>query len=643
MKKETENFKTEVSELLQLIIHSLYSHPEIFLRELISNSSDALDKLKIEALQDNSLLTPGYKPEIRINTDKENRTLSIKDNGIGMSFEELKENLGTIARSGTKEFIRLQKELKENPELIGQFGVGFYSAFMVADSVTVETQKAGAKEAFRWTSNGKDSYSIEEIPTQENSGTTVTLHLTEKDEEKDLPDFTEEWTIRSTVKKHSDFIAYPITMEVQREKTLEGQEGEEGAKRTETVLEVITLNSQQALWLKTSDAVTDEEYNEFYRNLTNDHSEPRQRIHFRGEGTVEFSSLLFVPKDRPWNYNYDSAEYGLQLYVKRVQIMSDCEELLPPYLRFIRGVVDSSDLPLNVSREILQHDRQISQIRKVLTGRVLKNLAELKKDDQKSYLEFWKSFGATLKEGLVREPERKDKILPLCLFDTLMSDTPLSLEQYLEKKPLEQEAIYYLIGDSLSQLKASPLLERLKEKGYDVLLLSDPVDSFIEASLDKYEEVEFISASSDDLKIDSDTEKVAREEERKEAEQQLSGLLEVVKTTLKDEIKSVQLSDRLSKSAACLVNEPGGAHNAHMEQIYRSMGQEPPKPGRILELNPKHPLLNTMKSLPDGEKEEWAKLLFDQASIAEGEPVRDPEAFAERMTNVMLRAGLSGR
>lgn len=632
MEKTNEHFKTEVNQLLQMIIHSLYSHPEIFLRELISNASDALDKLKLAALTDGSLLPAGYEPVIRLKADSEKRTLQIIDNGIGMTFDEVRENIGTIARSGTKEFMKLQAELKQNPELIGQFGVGFYSAFMVADTIVLETRKAGSTKGVRWESTGQEGYSIEEIE-KDGVGTIITLHLKEiaKSEEDDaLQDFTEEWVLRSTVKKHSDFISYPIKMEVSRP----AKDGAEG----ERTLEDVTLNSQKALWLKATNEVTPEEYREFYQQLSHDYKEPLKTIHFRGEGTVEFSSLLYIPGVRPYNYDYEGSTRGLRLYVKRVQIMDDCEQLLPRNLRFVRGIVDSSDLPLNVSREILQHDRQITQIRKSIIKRVLRGLGELKDQDRPEFLKFWNNFGSTFKEGLVREPNTTDQLLPLCLWNSTRGNELRTLDEYIADMPEGQPAIYFMSGDSLVHISNSPLLERVKEKGYEVLLLADKVDAFIAPHLDSYKEKKFQSVSAADIDIDSEEEKERKEQEKSVAGERLAPVLSVIKDTLKVQVKDVVLSSRLSSSPACLVSDQDSHAMEQMEQLYRQMGQEPPKNERTLEVNPKHPVIEKMVTLSRDKQELWSELLFDQSLIAEGSKVPDPTRFSQLLSELMMDA-----
>jgi molecular chaperone HtpG len=636
MEKTNEPFKTEVHQILQMIIHSLYSHPEIFLRELISNASDALDKLKLAALVDSSLLPTGYEPEIRLKADSQARTLQIIDNGIGMTEEEVRENIGTIAHSGTKEFLKLQADLKQNPELIGQFGVGFYSAFMVADSITLETRRAGQEQAVRWESTGQESYSLEET-TKESIGTTITLHLKKLTEVKDagaedddtLADFTQEWVLRSTVKKHSDFISHPIKMEVSRTT----QEGE----TAEVTVEDVTLNSQKALWLKPANEVTTEEYRDFYQQLSHDYLEPVKTIHFRGEGTVEFSALLYIPASRPYNFDYEDSAKGLRLYVKRVQIVEDCEQLLPRNLRFVRGIVDSSDLPLNVSREILQHDRQITQIRKMIVRRVLKALGELKEQDYPTFLKFWGNFGTTFKEGIVREPATMDQLLPLCLWHSTNSQQELTtLDDYVAKMPADQPAIYFMTGDSLVHISNSPLLERVKEKGYEVLLLVDPVDAFIAPQLKTYKEKKFQSVSAADIDIDSPEEKERKEEEKTAASERLAPVISVIKDTLKSQVKDVVLSSRLSSSPACLVSDQDSNAMEQMEQLYRQLGKEPPKNERTLELNPSHVVIEKMATLPKEKQELWSELLFDQSLIAEGSKVPDPLRFSKLLSELMI-------
>jgi molecular chaperone HtpG len=628
----TETFQTEVKELLQLIIHSLYSHPEIFLRELISNASDAIDKLKLEALTNGALMQDGFEPTIAIDVDSDARTLTISDNGIGMSEAEVLQYLGTIAHSGTKQFLAKRKEIEENPSLIGQFGVGFYSAFMVADKVVVTSRRAGENSAVRWESDGQGQFHIEPAD-KDAAGTSVKLFLKPVDsaEEGSLPDFTEEWTLRDVVKKHSDFIAYPITMEIERNKPVSEDEPE----KTELVKETATLNSQKALWLKAPEEISDEEYKEFYSHLTHDYQAPLSRIHFRAEGTQEFTSLLFIPGIRPWNYDYDGFEVGLSLYVQRVLIKSHCEELIPAYLRFVKGIVDSADLSLNVSREMLQQDRQVAQIRKSLTGKIMRWLKDNLKDSREDYEKFWGCFGATLKEGLVREPQQKDKLLPLFLFKSNKQDELCTVDEYIDRMAEGQPAIYFIVSDTIEHARRSPYLEQLTEKGYEVLLLTDPIDEFLSDKFGKYKDFEFQSITVADLKLDDDDTKEQKEEARKKAAEEYASLMSCMQGQLAEEIKEVRISSRLKNTPVCLVDEMANA--GYMDQLYRQMGQEPPKVKRILEINPDHALVKAMAGCTEEVQKDWASLLYQQALLNEGSSLQDPLAFTSAMTELMMK------
>ena len=461
MAKTTQNFSAEIKELLDLMIHSLYSHKEIFLRELISNASDAIDKAKFQSLTQADLLPTGHDFHIRLEPNAEARTLIISDNGIGMSSEEVVEFIGTIARSGTKRFAKINEAIKTSPELIGQFGVGFYSSFMVAEKVVVHTQKAGTDTGTLWESTGDGSYSMDQVPRPEGMGTSVILTLKTFAKEEDVKDFTDPWVLKSLVKKYSDFISHPIKMK--------------GSEKPEDE----TLNSQKALWLKPAVEVTQDEYKDFYQHLTNDWNDILKTIHYKAEGTMEFSSVLFIPSKKPWNYNYKESTWGLSLYVKRVFIMGDCQDLLPSYLRFVKGMVDSSDLSLNVSREILQKDRQVTQIRKNITNKIFSSLKDLLQNDRVQFENFWSEFGPTLKEGIPTDSTQKDKLQDLLLFHSTQSDRMTTLEEYVSRMPAEQKDIYFITGDDLSQLNQSPYLEKLKEKNFEVLLLVDHIDEWV--------------------------------------------------------------------------------------------------------------------------------------------------------------------
>lgn len=635
MAKETNQFQTEVSELLQLMIHSLYSNREIFLRELVSNASDAIDKYKFQALTDNSFATKAEDFEIRLHTNSKEKSLTITDNGIGMSREEVIQNIGTIAHSGTKDFLNKAKELKQNPELIGQFGVGFYSAFMIADRVVLHTQKAGESTGTIWESNGTSDYTLEEKPREQGHGTSITLYLKTFDKDEEVADFTEEWTLRSTIKKYSDFIAYPIRMKVMREEPELDKDGKPIEGKTKSVVTDEVLNSQKALWLRPTSEVKPEEYKEFYKHLTHDWQEPQETIHFKAEGTMEYSALVYIPGERPFNYNYRDTKYGLNLYVKRVFIMDDCEELLPAYLRFVRGLVDSNDLSLNVSREILQKDKQVSGIKKSLANKVLRTLGDLMKKDRAGYEKFWQNFGATLKEGVPMDMSNQEKLLDLLLVKTAAKESLVSLEEYVAAMPAAQKAIYFITGDDAEQLKNSPYLERVRAKGYDVLLLTDTVDEWVVNSTSKYKEKEFQSITAKDLDIDTDEEKKAKEVEKKAVEGELKPLMTTFEEQLKEEIESVQISDRLTESPVCLVAT--GA-SPQMERIMEAMGQAAPKAKRVLEINPKHPIFKRMQAAPKDTQKLWAEILYNQALLNEGSRIKDPMAYTKKISDLMLSA-----
>jgi molecular chaperone HtpG len=619
-------FKAEVNKILDLVIHSLYSHKEIFLRELISNASDAIDKARYLALTDTAINPEGSEWQIELIPDEQAGTLTVRDNGVGLTRDEAAEALGTIAHSGTKEFLKLleSREVKENPELIGQFGVGFYSAFMVADKVTVLTLRAGAPadQAIRWESEADGTYTIDDA-VKESRGTDVVLHLKEEAKE-----YLKEWEIRQVVKQYSDFIEYPVKMEVTRSKP-----DPEDKEKTVEETEVETLNSQKAIWLKDRSEISEEEYHEFYRHISHDFTEPAKTIHYRAEGTTEFSALLYIPKQRPFDIYYQDYKIGPTLYVRRVQIMDHCEAMLPPYLRFVKGVVESSDLPLNVSREILQDNRTVNVIRKNITKKVLDTLAEMKKDEPEAYDAFYGQFGRILKEGIHHDFERKDAIAELVLFESTKTEPgkKITLAEYVARMPEGQKAIYYMTGPDRASAESSPYLEVFKEKGYEVLLATDDIDDIIISSLGSYQEKEFQSAIKGDLDL-GDTRK---EEKQKE----YGDLLALMQEQLKDLVSAVRVSGRLKDSAVCLV---AGEHDLdpQMEKMFRAMGQEVPKGQRALEVNPDHPLIARMQTLfaADAKSErlkEYVDLLYDQALLLEGDRPRNPVAFARAMSKLM--------
>ncbi|MEY4616611.1 MAG: hypothetical protein RJB66_1571 [Pseudomonadota bacterium] len=612
--KQTQAFQAEIKQLLDLMIHSLYSHKEIFLRELISNASDACDKRKFMSLTDESLLPGGTELEIQLEIDKENKLLRIIDNGVGMTLEEATKNLGTIAHSGTKELLKHVQEAKERPELIGQFGVGFYSAFMVADRVTVHTQKVGTNDGILWESTGDGTFTTDQIPRPFGAGTTITLHLKAVDaNEEDTQDFTAEWTLKGLIKRYSDFIRYPIKMK-----------NDKG--------EFETLNSQKALWLKSPSEINEEEYKEFYQQISHDWQAPIKTIHYKAEGTMEFHSMLFIPSKQPWNYYSRDWEHGLNLYVKRVFIMNDCKDLLPPYLRFVRGLVDSSDLSLNVSREMLQQDRQVGAIRKSLTTKVLNTLKDWLQKNRAEYETFWAEFGPTIKEGIPNDPSTKEKIQDLLLFRTTANDQWITLDEYVQQKPEDQKAIYFLAGESIDQLKASPYLEKLKKKGYNVLLCVDPVDEWVTKTMSQYKEIKLQSVTEENLDLSTEEEK----QEFKDLEGRFEPLVKNIKTYLEQQVKDVRLTDRLTDTPACLVSS-SDAMSAHMEQLLAKMGKEGlGLSKRILEVNPKHPLIERMLVCKDDTQKQWAEILYNQALLFEGSPLPEPLKFAQSINELML-------
>ncbi|HDP36219.1 MAG TPA: molecular chaperone HtpG [Candidatus Hydrogenedentes bacterium] len=646
---ETFEFRTEAKQVLDLMIHSVYSNKDIFLRELISNSSDALDKRRFEAVK-NPDLASAAPPEIWIAVDKEKSALSVADNGIGMSRDEVKEFIGTIAKSGAQEFLKLlraQKGQTDIPELIGQFGVGFYSTFMVADRVELVTRRAGEATATRWESAGDGQYTISDAERDE-AGTTVTLHLKSPDEEDGLKDYTQEYEIRAIVKRYSDFVAYPIRMNVERTEIDRDEEGKPLPDAQERkVVKAEQLNSMKALWLRDKEEVSEEEYNEFYKHISHDWNNPLLRIQAKMEGTLEYRLLLYIPEKAPFDMMMpqDMRKHGLHLYIKRVFIMDDCTELLPDYLRFVRGVVDSEDLPLNISREMLQENRQVQRMSKGLVGKILAALKEMSEKEPEKYKTFWQEFGRTLKEGVFQDPENKDAILELMRVNTTTSgDDAVSLAAYVERMPAGQDAIYYITGESQARLLASPHLEAFRDRGYEVLLLSDPVDEVWTQYVSEYKEkpLKAIGKGEVDLGASSETEKEQAEKERAEQSKEYAALLDAFKSALDEYVKEVRLSGRLTESPACLVLDEHDV-SPQLEKMLRMMGQDVPTTKRILELNPKHPLIEKLKTLHEKDSaadmlKPYAELLYGQALLAEGGQTPDPAALSKHLAGVMLKA-----
>jgi molecular chaperone HtpG len=621
MPAETLEFKAELKQLLHLITHSLYSDREIFLRELISNASDAVNKVRFDALANADQLEGNTDWKIKITPDAAANTLTVSDNGIGMTRQEVIDHLGTVAQSGTKAFLEAAKRAGrtgESPGLIGQFGVGFYSAFMVADRVTVVTRGPGAPaDGTRWESDGQGAFTVEpaEKPAR---GTDVILHL--KDDAKE---FLDPWKLRSLVKKFSDFIEHPVVMDVEKEA--------DGKKETTEE----TLNRRKAIWLRNKSEVKPEEYEEFYKQISHDAEAPAATIHYAAEGKTEFKVLAFVPAHKPFSFEWEEPTAGLKLYVQRVLIMDRCEQLLPFYLRFVKGVVDSSDLPLNVSREILQQNPLLDVIQKSVVKNVLDTLAGMKNVEFDKYLAFYQGLGSVLKEGLTRDWANREKIADLLLFESANTEPGkyTTLAEYVEKMPADQKEIHYLIGDSVGQLRRSPYLEAFTARGQDVLLLTDPVDEFALPQLGEYKGKRLQAADRGDATAgDADI--------PAEVKEKFAGLVSAFKEKL-PEVADVRLSRRLTESAACLVAD-GAAMTAHMERLMERFGKGEGKSRRVLELNPNNPAVEAVRGLQtknpaDPRVESYARLLYEQAVIAEGSKVDDPGAFARRVNDLIAR------
>ncbi|MFZ0726001.1 MAG: molecular chaperone HtpG [Desulfobacterales bacterium] len=637
-KKETHQFKTEVQQLLNLIINSLYSNKEIFLRELISNASDAIDRLRFKAQLEPDILGHDTDFKIKIVADGIKETLTVSDNGIGMSYEEVLDNIGTIARSGTAGFMETIAHLNDknvvSPELIGQFGVGFYSAFIVAKRVTLISRAAGSETATRWSSTGDGTFTIEEA-TREGRGTTVILDLKKK--EKDEPDFTDQWTIRQIVKRHSDFVNYPIVMDVEREEPIPEKEqikddaGKPLGKTTRTVKREETFNTMKAIWTRDKKEVSAEEYEEFYKHISHDWNAPLTHLHLKFEGTTEYDALLYIPSQAPFDLFNPDMKHGVHLYCKRIFIMDNCRELVPEYFRFMRGVVDAPDLNLNVSREILQQDRLVRNIRRNLVKKIFEHLEEMAPE---TYATFWNQFGPVLKSGIYTDPENRSKIADLARYrSTRSKDGLISLKEYVARMQNGQKEIYYLTGDNLTALIDSPLLERLKEKEYEVLLMSDPVDEWVVQALTEYDGKPLKSAEKGDIDLPG----VAAD--KRDAYAPLFGF---IKSKLQDKIKDVRPSTRLKDSLACLSGESHDP-SAYMEKILKAAGQPAPESKRVLELNPDHPALENFRKIHASDPEnpalaDYSELLLDAAVIGEGGKPENPAHFSKLLGELMAQA-----
>ena len=625
MAEEKMEFQAEVSKVLGLVINSLYSNKEIFLRELISNASDACDKLRYLSLTDQQLAKGLAEFSINITTVKKDRTITIADNGIGMNNADLVENLGTVARSGTTAFLEsLSGDEKKDSALIGQFGVGFYASFSVAEKVEVLTRKAGEKQAWLWTSDGKSSYSIAEAERND-PGTSVTVYLKKEDK-----DYIEEARIRNIVRTYSDHISIPIM--------LAGKEGD------------TQINTGSAIWTRQKKDITDEQYKEFYHHVGNVYDEPWLTLHNRAEGKIEYTNLMFIPSSKPYDLMNPDRKNRLQLYVKRVFITDDCDDLMPAYLRFVRGIVDSEDLPLNVSREMLQHNVVVKRIRSALIRRVFNELKKKAEKDPEEFSKFWANFGAVLKEGLYEDHENRDKILEIVRFNSTASDKLISLAEYVERMKKGQTEIYYISGEGLDLVKASPQLEGFKARGIEVLLMTDPVDEFWLPMVGQFDEKPFTSATSGSVdlskikNVKDKKENDDKNEAKKADDASVAKLILALKESLGETVKDVCSSDRLTDSAVCLVAGEGDM-DLHLERMLKMQGQmEVPTAARVLEINPAHPLIIKMSEVVNKPAKktalnDMALLLFDQARIIEGEPVSDPAAFSQRL-NSILEQGL---
>ncbi|QMU72463.1 molecular chaperone HtpG [Streptacidiphilus sp. P02-A3a] len=635
MPTETFEFQVEARQLLQMMIHSIYSNKDVFLRELVSNASDALDKLRLESLRDDTLGADVSDLHIDLEADPGARTLTIRDNGIGMSHDEVVKLIGTIANSGTAQFLKDLKEARGNGDaegLIGQFGVGFYSSFMVADEVTLLTRRAGETEGTRWTSSGEGTYTVETVDDAP-QGTAVTLKLKPVDDEDKLYDYTSRWKLREIVKRYSDFITWPIRMAAE---PVTGEDGNTEIPAPETV------NSMKALWARSRDEVTEDEYHELYKHISHDWTDPLETIRMQAEGAFEYQALLFIPARAPQDLYTRGHKRGVQLYVKRVFIMDDCEALLPEYLRFVKGVVDAQDLSLNVSREILQQDRQIQLMHRRLTKKVLSSIKDMMAAHPERYATFWQEFGRVVKEGLLGDADNQDAILAAASFaSTHDQEQQTTLKQYVERMKEGQEHIFYMTGESRAGIENSPHMEAFRDRGIEVLLLTDPVDEVWVEAVPGFDGKELRSIARGEADLDTEEQKEEVKAEREKQRQEFSGLLTWMSAQLSEQVKEVRLSARLTVSPACIVSDSDDATPA-LQNLYRAMGQEMPHTKRILELNPGHPLVSGLRAAQAGREDdpalaETAELLYGTALLAEGSELPDPARFTKLLTDRLER------
>lgn len=663
MAQERFEFRSETKELLQLMAKSLYSSKDVFLRELVSNASDALDRRRFEAVTDPSKLSADETLEIRIHADKDAKTLTIEDNGDGMTRDDMIANLGTIAHSGTKAFVEKLKSAENADQansLIGQFGVGFYSAFIVSDDVTVTSRRVGQDKAYTFRSSGDGSYTIEDAQ-KDSCGTTIVLKLRPEDLEDQLSDFTDAYVIKNTIKKYSDFVQYPVMVECETQHHREGVEEAEGHDAstchdpTHMVTEKVweQANSMKAIWLKKADEVTDEEYNEFYKNITFDWSDPMFRLNLKAEGTVEYRGLVFIPARAPYDMNYRDAKFGLRLHAQHVLIMEKCAELLPDYLRFVKGVIDSSDLSLNISREILQKDRNISTIRKHIVKKVLDLLDDAAQNDKDKYNTFWEQYSRYIKEGAASDYDNKDRLLKLMRFVTSTTvaedekseskkSSTTSFADYIARMPSDQDAIYAIAGESLEVVRNSPHLEAFQQKGYEVLYLTDPYDEILFSQIPEVQGKKITFIGRGEVELGSEEEKKEKREKLESQKKDFDALLQKLQSSLSNDVESVRLSTRLTTSPACLVGRDGDV-SPHLQRLLSKMGNGNglPESKRILEINPNHPLLEKLQSrfaanADDAIIPKYAQLLYGQSLLAEGSPLPDPVEYTKLVTELMV-------
>ena len=643
---ETLSFQTETKQVLDILIHALYSHKEIFLRELISNASDALDRLRLESLTDSQAMDSNERFEIRLDTDPESRTLTVHDNGIGMSRDEVITNIGTVAKSGTRELVKQLKETRttENLDsLIGQFGVGFYSIFMVAEEATLVTRRAGEEKATRWTSNGDGTYQISE-DSRFQHGTSITLQLKPIDRENGIDDFTDHVVLSSLVKRYSDFVTYPILTKVKSAASKLDSSGNSILEKERDVSEERTLNSMKPIWTRLQTQVEIEEYDEFYKHISHDWNNPLDQLMLKAEGRLDYQTLLFIPSKAPFDLYYRDQTYGLQLYVRRILIMDPCKDLLPIYLRFIKGVVDSSDLPLNVSREMVQHDRHITQMRNWLTRRILDHLKQWREEEKEKFLSFWKEFGQVFKEGVHVDRENKDRIVDLLLFQSSSGSKELtSLAEYVERMQSDQSEIYYLTGESRTAIEDSPHLEAFKAKGYETLYLVDPVDELLAEAVTEYMGKKLRAVSKGVVEFGTDEEKKQAEEKLEGKKSEFSDLLRFLERVLDRWIKEARLSTRLTTSPVCLVGAESDI-SPHLERMLRrTQGEQVVgQSKRILELNPEHEIVVKLSERfrqdpTASELDDYAQLLLGHALLAEGSELTDSSRFNQAVGNLMVK------